>query len=176
MFDQTLQASLATQRTNRSTSKTAAPAGNISYREVAGSIMVKRLAQLETLSRSLYQPQKVKPLHKMRIAAKHLRYALELFEPCWGTPIGVFAKKTADLQSSLGKLHDCDVWIEDFGKAAMNDESASDFESKSATIWLLNHFVKLRSKHFGRTLNQWHEWQAKEFGKQLRECLLLQCA
>jgi CHAD domain-containing protein len=112
----------------------------------------------------------------MRIAAKHLRYALELFEHCWGPPIAFFARKTAGLQSSLGKLHDCDVWIEDFGKAAMNDESASDFESKSATIWLLNHFVKLRSKQFGRALNQWHEWEAKEFGKQLRECLMLQSA
>ena len=52
----------------------------------------------------------MKALHDMRIAAKRLRYILEVgAEPCFG-PYAVEAiKRTKDLQDLLGELHDCDV-------------------------------------------------------------------
>ncbi|HEX7296893.1 MAG TPA: CHAD domain-containing protein, partial [Pyrinomonadaceae bacterium] len=44
------------------------------YIDMARSIILDRLKELEKLSNSLYRPLKVKPLHDMRIAAKRLRY------------------------------------------------------------------------------------------------------
>ena len=77
---------------------------------------MQRLKELEQLSVGFYRPLDVKPLHKMRIAAKRLRYALELFDQCLGPEAVVFAKTVARLQTSLGELHDCDIWIETFGE------------------------------------------------------------
>ena len=146
-------------------------ATEITYREVARSIILTRLEDLEKLSKTLYRPLKIVPLHEMRIAAKHLRYALELFEHCWGTPVAFFAKKVAGLQSSLGKLHDCDVWIEDFGHTMVRDVPDLDFDHRATLVWLLCHFVKLRGKNLTEALMQWQEWEVKDFSAGLRESI-----
>ena len=59
-----------------------------SYKEVARIIIDDRLSDLEELSKSLYHPNDVQPLHDMRIAAKRLRYAVDLFAACWESEIG----------------------------------------------------------------------------------------
>jgi len=141
----------------------------VTYREAATSILLSRLEELETLSNSLYHPLKAKPQHEMRIAAKHLRYALELFEPCWGLPITPLATKVAALQTSLGKLHDCDIWIERFGKAATKPEPPVDFDYRATAVWLLCHFMKLRNKHLIRALSEWNEWERDGLSAQLRQ-------
>jgi CHAD domain-containing protein len=58
------------------------------------------------------QPEQVEQLHAMRIAAKHLRYSMEtygsLFEDRLKQPI----RRVRKIQTLLGDLHDCDVWLE----------------------------------------------------------------
>ena len=107
----------------------------------------------------------------MRIAAKHLRYALELFGHCWGPSLAAVAKKVAELQSSLGKLHDCDVWIESLGHAATPPMPATDFDDRATAVWLLGHFLKVRSKHVCKALKQWNEWETDEVSTQLRQAI-----
>ena len=47
----------------------------------------------------------------MRIAAKRLRYVLEIVEPCFG-PDAIAARRAAkELQAVLGDIHDCDVML-----------------------------------------------------------------
>jgi len=54
----------------------------------------------------------VKTLHDMRIAAKRLRYILEVgAEPCFGAYAQTAIKRAKDLQDLLGELHDCDVQL-----------------------------------------------------------------
>jgi CHAD domain-containing protein len=139
-----------------------------SYKAYARLTLLKRLKELEALSLSLYEPQNVKPLHEMRIAAKRLRYAMELFAACWGDRLEVFSRQVVQMQSSLGELHDCDVWIEHFGrrlsrlkKKAANEQATSEDE-RDAMIWLLSHFSRLRTKHFRAALARWHEWEEKD--------------
>jgi CHAD domain-containing protein len=141
-----------------------------SYREVARRIILARLKEVEKLSEGLYQPLRIKPLHKMRIATKRLRYVLELFEPCWGQGISIFAKRVAILQTSLGELHDSDIWIETFGEH-LNGMEKEPKERAAAALWLLSHFVRLHSKHLRNTLAQWRDWEAKDIGACLRDCL-----
>ncbi|MGH9970048.1 MAG: CHAD domain-containing protein [Pyrinomonadaceae bacterium] len=147
----------------------------VTYREVARATILERLKELEKLSYSLYQPLTVKPLHEMRIAAKRLRYAIELFEQCWGKPIAVFAGKVAALQSSLGELHDCDLWIDNFGeilatarKRPRKTKDAVSSHRETALVWLLTHFVKLRTKHFRNALARWSDWEANSLSAELR--------
>lgn len=53
--------------------------------------------------------------HDMRIAAKRLRYVLEIFAPCLGGE-GEAARRAAKrLQSVLGDLHDCDLMLAKIG-------------------------------------------------------------
>ena len=106
----------------------------------------------------------------MRIAAKRSRYALEMFEPCFGPDISSFAKKVGALQTSLGELHDSDIWIETLGKKR-NGVAGQPKELRGAALWLLSHFVRLHSKHLRSALGTWSEWEAKEFGARLREYL-----
>jgi CHAD domain-containing protein len=51
-------------------------------------------------------------LHELRIAAKHLRYTMELFEPALGATAKDVIKQVEGLQEHLGRLHDTDVAID----------------------------------------------------------------
>ena len=49
--------------------------------------------------------------HDMRIAAKRLRYVLEIVAECFG-PEALAAERAAKaLQAVLGEIHDCDVML-----------------------------------------------------------------
>lgn len=56
-------------------------------------------------------PERVAELHQMRIAAKHLRYTLEIFEPLYTRALRKPLKIVKEIQELLGQVHDCDVWI-----------------------------------------------------------------
>lgn len=142
----------------------------LSYRKIARRIILERLEEVEKLSAGMYEPLKMKPLHRMRISAKHLRYALELFEPCWGSELVSVAKKVAALQSSLGELHDADIWMETFGHH-LNHVERKPKEQKTAALWLLDHFVRLHAKHLRSTLVKWSDWEAKDIGAQVRKAI-----
>ena len=67
-----------------------------------------RLAEVHSFDRALTDPDAVEDLHDMRIAAKRLRYVLEMSEPVLGAPATAGAKRAKKLQDVLGEIHDCD--------------------------------------------------------------------
>jgi CHAD domain len=52
-----------------------------------------------------------KAQHDMRIAAKRLRYVLEVTGFCFGKPADTARRRARDLQDILGEIHDCDVML-----------------------------------------------------------------
>jgi hypothetical protein len=74
-------------------------------------IIAVRLDELCSFMPKAENPEKVRALHDMRIAAKRLRYLLEMFSPCFGPYAATAAKKAKALQDLLGEIHDCDVTI-----------------------------------------------------------------
>ncbi|MCA9284388.1 MAG: CHAD domain-containing protein [Phycisphaerales bacterium] len=50
--------------------------------------------------------------HEMRIAAKRLRYAMEVFASLYEGRLSEPLEVVRTVQKMLGDLHDCDVWIE----------------------------------------------------------------
>jgi CHAD domain-containing protein len=140
------------------------------YAEIARTIVEERLKEVEKLSEAFYQPLKIKPLHKLRIATKRLRYALELFEQCLGPEAMMFAKKVARLQTSLGELHDCDVWISAFGEQIEEAKSGNKSHA-SGSLWLLSHFLRLHSRHLRTAISQWQEWETSGSSQLLRNLL-----
>jgi CHAD domain-containing protein len=75
-------------------------------------IVATRLDELCSFVPRALDPARMKALHDMRIAAKRLRYILEVgAEPCFGPYATTAIKSAKDLQDLLGELHDCDVQL-----------------------------------------------------------------
>jgi CHAD domain-containing protein len=143
----------------------------ITFQTMSREIILERLKEFEALSVGLLNPFEIETLHEMRIAAKRLRYALELFQQCWGRAISGYAKRIARIQGALGDLHDCDVWIESLGKHIINARKHKQHDQVAAFMWLLSHLVKLRTKHLRQAFARWREWDAHESSEKLRAAL-----
>jgi hypothetical protein len=75
-------------------------------------IVAARLDELCSFVPKALDPSRIKALHDMRIAAKRLRYILEVgAEPCFGPYAQTAIRRAKDLQDLLGELHDCDVQL-----------------------------------------------------------------
>ena len=86
------------------------PAGPLA--DNARRIVATRLDEL----RSFDPHGDSRTLHDMRIAAKRLRYVLELTAPCLGRAASDGARQAKEIQTLLGELHDCDVMLELIGE------------------------------------------------------------
>ena len=75
------------------------------------NICVRYLA-VEKYSRNLEDVYDVAGHHKMRIAVKKFRYCLEVFSPLFYDNLSEEISSLKELQDSLGKMHDCDVFLE----------------------------------------------------------------
>ena len=77
------------------------------------------LAAVEDLTNhqdSLAEPQQIARHHEMRIAAKRLRYTMEVFRPAYGGELDGMIDSVKQVQTLLGDVHDCDLWIERLAK------------------------------------------------------------
>jgi CHAD domain-containing protein len=75
----------------------------------ARRIVRVRLDELYSFAPRALDPEQAKALHDMRIAAKRLRYVLELTGFCFGPYAAKAAGVARDLQDLIGEIHDCDV-------------------------------------------------------------------
>ncbi len=138
-------------------------------REEASRTILKCLADFIDLSDSLYRPFSAKRLHKLRIAGKHLRYAIELFQPVFGESMAHFAFGMKDMQKHLGDLHDCDVWMVRLEPYLRAKRRKPEAESKRlAAIWLIDRLVQRRTKAYRNALNLWSCWETEDFCNKLR--------
>jgi CHAD domain-containing protein len=94
---------------------------------------------------------------------------LELFQQCWGRALATYARSAAQMQKALGDLHDCDLWIDSIGEQINDARKRKHEEHLEGLIWLLSHFVKLRTKHLRRAYDLWREWEADDLSDQLRQ-------
>jgi CHAD domain-containing protein len=79
--------------------------------ESLSRIVAVRLEELRSFARDGSAPSSAGDLHDMRIAAKRLRYVLEMAEPVLGAPAGRGAKEARRIQDLLGEIHDCDEGV-----------------------------------------------------------------
>ena len=147
---------------------------NQTFRQVGGDVITRRLKGLSEGSECIYHPTRRKKLHRLRILAKRMRYAVDLFSDCWPDEFKTIAREIARLQTSLGGLHDCDVWIAELGKRikksnrARRSRDTHDPHADTA-VWLLQYFARERTNHYGEALVRWQEWQATGFLTKLKE-------
>ena len=118
------------------------------------------------------EPARSTELHQMRIAAKHLRYAMESFEPLFKTRLKKPIKAAKAIQEILGDIHDCDVWTH-FLPVFLEDEAEKAIEYsgnvriiprlKTGITRLEKDRSEFREKRYVEFLKVWEEslpvWQ-----------------
>ncbi len=77
----------------------------------AARIVRTRVAELRSFAEQAMAPDAVAAQHDMRIAAKRLRYLLEVVGFCLGEEAELARKRARQLQDLLGEMHDCDVML-----------------------------------------------------------------
>lgn len=77
----------------------------------AARIVHTRLDELLGFEAEALAPDASAAQHNMRIAAKRLRYVLEIVGPCIGEEAKAARDAAKQLQSVLGDLHDCDLML-----------------------------------------------------------------
>ena len=85
------------------------PATSLRYN--AARIIAVRLDEVCSFDPAIRDPRNVDDLHAMRIAAKRLRYVLEICGFAFGHELRQAEKEAKWLQDVLGEVHDCDVLL-----------------------------------------------------------------
>ena len=83
---------------------------NAPLRDSAAVILV-RMQEMYEWAAAMRDPKNVEDLHNMRIAAKRLRYTMEIFAPCFGPEFVPILKTVEEIQERIGAIHDCDVLL-----------------------------------------------------------------
>ncbi len=149
----------------RSVERRGVPGEFDSVRDLGSDVIADNLKQFRRRSKALYRPLETERLHKLRIAGKRLRYAIELFAPYFDEALEPFADGMKQMQSHLGSLHDHDTWIEAV-REHVGTGSASD-----AVVWLISEFTRRRTEDYLAALGLWTEWERDEFSQKLADTL-----
>ena len=95
----------------------------------ARRILAVRMAEFYSYAPIVAIAEAVEPLHDLRIAAKRLRYTLELFRAVFGERGEAQIERIKAIQEELGTLHDLDVRI-----ALIEDELAALATEQTAAV------------------------------------------
>ncbi len=150
------------------------------YAQTRGYLL-EQLDELLSQQDSLANPDDCERHHAMRIAAKRLRYTLEIARPVYRGRLDEAIEATKRVQSLLGDVHDCDVWAEHLDAFAL--------EQRDRLINLFGHagrFARLqpgidylrqdrrdhRQAVFGQLVAYWAELGQRQFWEGLRGVVL----
>lgn len=142
--------------------------------ENADLIVTARVADLLRWDRKIGDPRNVAELHQMRIAAKRLRYTMELFEPFYGRGFGAAVDRIKGFQEQLGAIHDADVLVPRLaeqarkllrprGRAAAEGVFVADFDAASGLLALCRRLADGRRATHRRFLADWRKARASGF-------------
>jgi len=95
--------------------------------DAAERIVAVRLGEMAALAARAQDRDAVEALHDTRIAAKRLRYVLELTAHCLGPYAQTATRRAKDIQDLLGEIHDCDEMLPrlDALRARVRDQDAA---------------------------------------------------
>jgi CHAD domain-containing protein len=148
----------------------------------AEKIVRVRLDELASFMPKAGDPEEIVALHDMRIAAKRLRYVLEVTGSCFGPYAANAVKQVKELQDLLGEIHDCDVQLPEVeafldelmeGDVAAAGASPRDLarapnrRTYAGLVALQVHLRARRRSLFADFLELWRDLERKGFAARL---------
>lgn len=159
----------------------------------ASRLIALRLDAMLAYERYLAQPDRVEELHAMRIAAKRLRYTMEIFQKVYVTytPFGdaftAVLNEIKLLQEHLGQLHDADVLVpqltrqlartlkDGYGKnkkgVPLVGVHRVDFDASQGLLTLCRETRAARDGVYQQLLRDWERLQTEQTFPRLRALL-----
>ena len=131
---------------------------------VAALRIEERLSTLLAFESWVSHPQAVAEHHATRIAAKKLRYTLEVYAPVYRLNLEKPISRVKAVQEILGDLHDCDVWIDTITRLLLrershlrteNEEKRPDTFTLSSLKIFLAEREKERQQLYRRFVRYW---------------------
>lgn len=110
-----------------------------------------RLAAMLRLAPFVHDPDAVAGHHAIRIAAKKLRYTMEVYAPVFPRGLAKPLARVKKIQTVLGDLHDYDVWIDQVTRMILAERSGARpdknlYARKAGRITLLKDFLRERER------------------------------
>jgi CHAD domain-containing protein len=110
---------------------------------VAAARIARRLSLLLSHEQWVHNPDAIAEHHAIRIAAKKLRYTMEIYAPLYRRGLKKPLRRVKKIQEILGDLHDCDVWI-DMVMAMLLKERLSPSETNTPNNMQVNKVTSYR--------------------------------
>ena len=150
--------------------------------QLAYAHVQKRLDEFLFFEVFIYDPERIEELHQMRIAAKRLRYSLEVFSDLYEKKSDFALNIARQSQQYLGEIHDADVWIsflprfEEKEKGLINrfyGYKRPFYRIKPGIDFLLKNRIDERSRLYTKFLDDWKKWKMNETWLNLRKVIFL---
>jgi len=157
-----------------------APAGEFVYGRARRRIL-RGLEKLHAYESCLARPGDQASHHAMRVAAKRLRYTMEICGDLYDEKMGGALQSVKNLQSLLGQIHDCDVWgqmlpafleKERRRTVAYFGEEAPAEEIRRGVEYLLADRLQRRQQLFAALCDYWRDLSYRSLWRRLCEVLL----
>ncbi len=130
--------------------------------ENARRILAVRTGEFFSYAAIVDQEDAVEQLHALRIAAKRLRYTLELFRDVYGTMGGRLIEHVKAMQEELGEVHDHDVRLDLIAAELASLDARDDGEAvpgapdpRVGLAALSRRETGLRREHYQTFCAQW---------------------
>lgn len=145
--------------------------GRVLFRQM-GEQILDRFEEFLAHEDSLARPEDQASHHAMRIAAKRLRYTMEICRPAYDGRLDAFLAAVKEVQGLLGEIHDCDVWVEQL-EAFLDEERKRIVASyghdapvarlRAGIDFLRQERQQHRCELFQRLVDYWQELQRQKF-------------
>jgi CHAD domain-containing protein/HD superfamily phosphodiesterase len=135
-----------------------------------------RFTELLSLEKYIQNEAAVKQHHQLRIAAKRLRYALELSQELYVDKMKPMITTIKGFQDILGEIHDADVWIEYIPKITSKVSHKLPRRKRGEIVndleLLHKQVIKRRHKLYLEFYSSWGEQNSKGFLASLRGLIM----
>ncbi len=162
------------------TGHTRAKPGAFGIPPVSAVRISRRLSAFMQYECHVYNPDAVAEHHAMRIAAKKLRYTMEVYAPLYRRNLKKSLGRLKKIQEILGDLHDCDVWINTVKAMILTERSSpvkdpASPETEGSRVTSYRHFLSDREKErkhiYRRLVRYWESAGGTHIWDELRVTL-----
>jgi len=137
----------------------------LSTYERAHNQISNRLDQVFALEPFVHDESAAAKHHELRIAAKRLRYTMEIFSSVYSGGLGDYISIMKQFQDLLGEVHDYDVWVQEFsvnGKDIPND-------ARYGVSKLRAYLVETRRIRYRNFIHLWDDTVANGLFAKIRQ-------